>query len=282
MNTHLFRLFIVAASALALNVGPALINNGTLIPSAHAKSKSKKKANSFRGPSSRGTSNRQTSRQRSSSQRSSSKRSSSQRLSSKSQSRSRKSNSRSRSRSRNVFSGNLGGLSYGNSRAYRNSGLYGSSRSYGGSLRSRSSSPFSSYRGRGGSYRSNSSLGLIIGLGALTIGNSSRHSNRRQYSSQPYGWRRHGWRSSSWQAPYYEPPQYREPHSLWGKSHYHEKWGWYYSDVVNESTLVFVDSEPDNCDYIEYQDDILLECDKILYRPSSYKGQQVFEIVDDY
>ena len=34
--------------------------------------------------------------------------------------------------------------------------------------------------------------------------------------------------------------------------------GLYYTDVVNQSTLIFVDRKPDNCEYIEYQDDILL------------------------
>ena len=277
MQTHLFRLFVVAGSALALNLGsavisPALMNQDALIPSAHAKSKTNKRAKSFRGPSSRSTSNRQTSRQRSSSQRSNSQRSSS-----RSQSRSRSS-----SRSRNIFSGNLGSRSYGNNRSYGNIGSYGGRRSYGGSVRSRSISPFSSRRNRGRSYGRNNSLGFIIGLGAHSIASSSRYSDRRLYSSQPHGWRRHGWRSSSWRAPYYDPPRYREPHSLWGKSYYHERWGWYYSDVVNQSTLVFVDREPDNCDYIEYQDDILLECDRVLYRPSTYKGQTVYEIVDDY
>ena len=279
MKTHLFRLFVFAGSALALNLSPALINQDTLIPSAHAQSKNKKKAKSFRGPSSRGRSTIKTNRPKSSS---------------RSKSHSRKSKALSRSLSRSVFSGNLGSRSYGNNRSYRsnrsygntgsygNDRLFGSSRSYGGSLRSRSSSPFSSRRNRGRSYGRNNSLGFIIGLGALSIGNSNRYSDRRRYSSQPFGWRRHGWRSSSWRAPYYEPPHYREPHRLWGESYYHERWGWYYTDVVNQSTLVFVDREPGNCDYVEYQDDILLECDKVLYRPSTYKGQQVFEIVDDY
>lgn len=276
MNTHLLRLFVVAGSALTLNLSPALINQVSLTPSAHAQSKNKKKAKSFRGPSSRGTSNRQSSRQRSSSQRSGTR------------------SQRSSSRSRNGFSGNLGILSnrnnriYGNNRSYGNDRSYGSNRSVFSSGRSRSRSPFSSNRrNRGGSYgRSNNSLGLVIGLAALGLGNSQGYSNgyssRRRYDSQPYGWRQHGWRSSSWKATYYEPPSYREPHSLWGQSHYHDTWGWYYYDIVNQSTFVFVDREPDNCDYIEYQDDILLECDKVLYRPSSYKGQKVFEIVDDY
>ena len=41
----------------------ARYEKATLIPSAYAQSKTKKKAKSFRGPSSRGTSNRQASRQ---------------------------------------------------------------------------------------------------------------------------------------------------------------------------------------------------------------------------
>ena len=263
MNTHLFRLCVIASSALALNLGSAVINQGALTPSAHAQIISKKKSKSFRGPSSRTTSNR-----------SRSNRSSSITIS-------RSSNSRSNSRSRSGFSGNLGSRSFSNSRSY------GNSRSVYSSGRSRSSSPFSNQRNRRSSFgRNNNSLGLIIGLAALGIASSNSrsngYSNRRRYSSQPYGYKRHGWRSSSWKASYYEPPSYRAPHSLWGKSHYHEKWGYYYTDVVNQSTLVFVDREPDNCDYVEYDGDILLECDRVLYRPSSYKGQRVYEIVDDY
>jgi hypothetical protein len=84
-----------------------------------------------------------------------------------------------------------------------------------------------------------------------------------------------------WRPPYYRPPYYRHPHSYWGDYHWYPRWGWYFTAAVTGATLAYVANLPDDnpCEKAIVDGEDLYICDGVLYRPTLYKEQRVYEIV---
>lgn len=89
------------------------------------------------------------------------------------------------------------------------------------------------------------------------------------------------WRPPAWRPPYYRPPYPRPPHWAWGPYYYNPAWGWYFTAALVGSTLVFIESLPDDkeCEEVQYEDETLYECDGILYRSTVYEEKRVYEVV---
>ncbi len=98
---------------------------------------------------------------------------------------------------------------------------------------------------------------------------------------KPPGWRPPGWRPPSWRPPYYRPPYHRPPHHYWGSYYWYPSWGWYFTAIVAGSTLAYITTLPsdDDCQKVQDGTDTLYSCNGVLYRPTYYKEQQVYEIV---
>jgi hypothetical protein len=91
------------------------------------------------------------------------------------------------------------------------------------------------------------------------------------------------YRPPTWRPPYYAPPYYRAPHVIWGPNYWYPRWGWYFTAVVAGATLVYVLTLPDDKECKKYKDgnETLYLCDDVVYRPTYYKDQEVYEIASD-
>lgn len=121
------------------------------------------------------------------------------------------------------------------------------------------------------------------GGGASTLPARPRPPVERPPGWRPPGWRPPGGRPPSWRPPPYPPPYYRPPNHYWGPYYWYPTWGWYFTAVVAGSTLVFIDSLPedDGCEPVEYEGEQLYLCDGVLYRAVYYEDRQVYEIVNE-
>ncbi len=98
---------------------------------------------------------------------------------------------------------------------------------------------------------------------------------------RPPGWRPPGSRPPSWRPPPYRPPYVRPPHWRWGRYYWYPRWGWYHTAIVAGATLVYVTSLPNqsNCQTVQDPDGTLYTCDGVIYRPTYYQDEQVYEVV---
>ena len=89
------------------------------------------------------------------------------------------------------------------------------------------------------------------------------------------------WRPPGWRPPYARPPYIRPPHPNWGRYHWYPQWGWYFTAAVAGGTLAYVTTLPDTdpCEQDTIDDELLYTCDGILYRPTVYRDERVYEIV---
>lgn len=73
----------------------------------------------------------------------------------------------------------------------------------------------------------------------------------------------------------------RPPHWRWGNYYWYPRWGWYHTAIVAGATLVYVATLPNRqeCVRIEDPDGLLYLCDGVIYRPTYYRDEQVYEIV---
>lgn len=100
--------------------------------------------------------------------------------------------------------------------------------------------------------------------------------------TRPPGYRPPGWRPPGWSPPAYRPPYDRPPHWYWGDYDYWPAWGWYFTGAVAGATLVYVaELEEDECEEVTYEGERLYVCDGVLYRPTMYKDEPVYEIVTE-
>ena len=104
--------------------------------------------------------------------------------------------------------------------------------------------------------------------------------------NRPPGWRPPHyrpphWRPPSWRPPYFRPPYIRPPHPIWGGYYWYPRWGWYYTAAVAGGTLAYVVNLPDTdpCDQVIVDGETLYICDGILYRPTVYRDERVYEVV---
>lgn len=99
---------------------------------------------------------------------------------------------------------------------------------------------------------------------------------------RPPGYRPPGYRPPNWRPPSYRPPYYRPPHWNYGNYYWYPRWGWYHTAIVAGATLVYVASLPNNgsdCVTIRNPDGTLYTCDDVIYRPTYYRDEQVYEVV---
>ncbi len=89
------------------------------------------------------------------------------------------------------------------------------------------------------------------------------------------------WRPPSWRPPYFRPPYIRPPHPIWGGYFWYPRWGWYFTAAVAGGTLAYVLNLPDTdpCDQVIVDGETLYICDGILYRPTVYRDERVYEVV---
>ena len=104
--------------------------------------------------------------------------------------------------------------------------------------------------------------------------------------NRPPGWRPPHyrpphWRPPSWRPPYFRPPYIRPPHPIWGGYYWYPRWGWYFTAAVAGGTLAYVLNLPDTdpCDQAIVDGETLYICDGILYRPTVYRDERVYEVV---
>lgn len=104
--------------------------------------------------------------------------------------------------------------------------------------------------------------------------------------NRPPGWRPPHyrpphWRPPSWRPPYFRPPYIRPPHPIWGGYYWYPRWGWYFTAAVAGGTLAYVLNLPDTdpCDQVIVDGETLYVCDGILYRPTVYRDERVYEVV---
>jgi hypothetical protein len=100
---------------------------------------------------------------------------------------------------------------------------------------------------------------------------------------RPPGWRPPYTRPPYYRPPYYRPPYYRPPDPRWGNYYYNPNWGWYFTAALVGSTLIYAATLPEDkeCEKVRSEGETLYSCDGVLYRATSYKDQQVYEIVSD-
>jgi len=104
--------------------------------------------------------------------------------------------------------------------------------------------------------------------------------------NRPPGWRPPHyrpphWRPPSWRPPVFRPPYIRPPHPIWGGYYWYPRWGWYFTGAVAGGTLAYVLNLPDTdpCDQVIVDGATLYICDGILYRPTVYRDERVYEVV---
>ncbi|MEM6461017.1 MAG: peptidoglycan-binding protein [Pseudomonadota bacterium] len=73
----------------------------------------------------------------------------------------------------------------------------------------------------------------------------------------------------------------RPPHWRWGRYYWYPRWGWYHTAVVAGATLVYVTTLPNRstCQTVQDPDGTLYTCDGVVYRPTYYQDEQVYEVV---
>lgn len=100
---------------------------------------------------------------------------------------------------------------------------------------------------------------------------------------RPPHWRPPLWRPPSWRPPIYRPPYVRPPHYLWGPYFWYPRWGWYFTASLAGSTLVYVQTLPEEqeCIPATVEGEKVYICDGVLYRPTYYRDEQVYEIVSE-
>jgi hypothetical protein len=113
-----------------------------------------------------------------------------------------------------------------------------------------------------------------------------RPPNVRPPVNRPPGWRPPGyrpphWRPPGWRPPYARPPYVRPPHPVWGGYNWYPHWGWYFTASVAGGTLAYVLNLPDTdpCEQATIDGEALYICDDIVYRPTVYRDERVYEIV---
>jgi hypothetical protein len=100
---------------------------------------------------------------------------------------------------------------------------------------------------------------------------------------RPPHWRPPLWRPPTWHPPVYRPPYVRPPHYLWGPYFWYPRWGWYFTATVASATLVYVATLPveQECVPAMVDGEKVYICDGVLYRPTYYRDEQVYEIVSE-
>lgn len=100
---------------------------------------------------------------------------------------------------------------------------------------------------------------------------------------RPPHWRPPLWRPPSWRPPIYRPPYVRPPHYLWGPYFWYPRWGWYFTATLAGATLVYVQTIPEEkeCIPATVDGEKVYICDGVLYRPTYYRDEQVYEIVSE-
>ena len=100
---------------------------------------------------------------------------------------------------------------------------------------------------------------------------------------RPPHWRPPLWRPPSWRPPIYRPPYVRPPHYLWGPYFWYPRWGWYFTATLAGATLVYVQTLPEEreCVPVILDNEKVYICDGVLYRPTYYRDEQVYEIVSE-
>lgn len=100
---------------------------------------------------------------------------------------------------------------------------------------------------------------------------------------RPPHWRPPLWRPPTWRPPIYRPPYVRPPHYLWGPYFWYPRWGWYFTATLAGATLVYVQTIPEEkeCIPATVDDEKVYICDGVLYRPTYYRDEQVYEIVSE-
>ncbi|MEO0990453.1 MAG: peptidoglycan-binding domain-containing protein [Pseudomonadota bacterium] len=78
------------------------------------------------------------------------------------------------------------------------------------------------------------------------------------------------------------PPIYTYP-TYWGSPFWYPSWGWYFTASVASATLVYVATLPTEkgCEEVRSGSETLYACDGVLYRPTYYEDERVYEIVSD-
>ncbi|MEP2715147.1 peptidoglycan-binding protein, partial [Pseudophaeobacter sp.] len=98
--------------------------------------------------------------------------------------------------------------------------------------------------------------------------------------THPPGWRPPGHRPPGWRPPHHRPPHHRPPHYHHGRYYWYPSWGWYFTATLAASTLVYVATKPtDGCEEVIDNGEKLILCDGVIYRPTYYQDEQVYEIV---
>ncbi|QIE55174.1 hypothetical protein G5B40_06740 [Pikeienuella piscinae] len=91
------------------------------------------------------------------------------------------------------------------------------------------------------------------------------------------------WRGRGWRPPHYRAPYYRRPHPYWGDYYYSPFWGWYFTAPLAAATLVYVATPPADevCEPVFLYGERHLDCGGVLYRPTSYRDEIVYEILPE-
>jgi hypothetical protein len=99
--------------------------------------------------------------------------------------------------------------------------------------------------------------------------------------SRPPGYRPPNWRPPAWRPPVYRPPYVRPPDWRWGRYYWYPRWGWYHVAAIAGATLAYVATLPADvaCDRLILSDENLYRCNGVLYRPTYYRDERVYEIV---
>jgi len=73
----------------------------------------------------------------------------------------------------------------------------------------------------------------------------------------------------------------RPPDWRWGSYYWYPRWGWYHVAAVAGATLAFVTTLPDDpsCEQLLYEGESLYRCNSVLYRPTYYQDERVYEVV---
>ncbi len=100
---------------------------------------------------------------------------------------------------------------------------------------------------------------------------------------RPPHWRPPLWRPPSWRPPIFRPPYVRPPHYFWGPYFWYPRWGWYFTASIAGATLVYVETLPaeQECIPAAVDGEKVYICDGVLYRPTYYRDEQVYEIVSE-
>ena len=100
---------------------------------------------------------------------------------------------------------------------------------------------------------------------------------------RPPHWRPPLWRPPSWRPPIYRPPYVRPPHYLWGPYFWYPRWGWYFTATIAGATLVYMEALPQEkeCIPASVEGEKVYICDGVLYRPTYYRDELVYEIVSE-